>query len=198
MKGDPVSAERHYGSAARHYGLLAEFDTAAALLHALRLARERYTSIDVYSPCPVPGLDELLPDAAGGISGSVPASVIPASVLGGGLVGAGATFGLEWYSAVINYPINVGGRPTGSWIAFLPPALEMCLFGAAVCGVAAWLWSSRLPRLHHPVFDVTAFERATSDRFFLLVRACGEDFDMARARAFIVSLSPLTVSEVRQ
>ena len=67
---------------------------------------------------------------------------------GGGL----ATFALEWYSAVYDYPINVGGRPLMSWPAFLPPAIEMTLPGAAVFGIIAMLMESRLPRLYHPLF----------------------------------------------
>ncbi len=101
---------------------------------------------------------------------------------GGGL----GTFALEWYSAVFDYPINVGGRPTVSWPAFLPPAIEMTLVGAAVFGVIAMLIHSGLPRLHHPLFDVKAFERGSNDRFFLLLRA---DDPKLRSRARRASFS---------
>ena len=33
---------------------------------------------------------------------------------------------------VVNYPINVGGRPMHSWPAFLPVTFEMAVLGAAI------------------------------------------------------------------
>ena len=81
------------------------------------------------------------------------------------------------YSAVIDYPINVGGRPLGSWPAFVPPAVEMAVLGAVLFGVVAMLTGNGLPRLHHPLFEVPEFERASADGFFLLLRSSEEDID---------------------
>ena len=89
-------------------------------------------------------------------------------MLAGGLVVAAFAFSLQWYSAVIDYPINSGGRPLNSWQVFLLVPFEVGVFAAALCGVVAFLWSCGLPRLHHPLFEVPGFERATQDRFFLL------------------------------
>ena len=97
---------------------------------------------------------------------------------------------------MIDYPINVGGRPTFSWPAFVPPALEMTILFAALFGVFAMLMGNGLPRLHHPLFAIEAFERASSDRFFLLLRADDPQFDAQRARAFLDTLSPLSITEV--
>ena len=93
-------------------------------------------------------------------------------------------FGLQWYSAVIDYPLNSGGRPLNSWQVFLLVPFEVGVFAAALCGVVALLWSCGLPRLHHPLFEVPGFERATQDRFFLLA-AAGENDDRSRERVRI-------------
>lgn len=176
-------------SAAELHGLLAEFRSAGELVDAVVRTRRdsRYGAIEAYSPFPIPGLAEVLGPRR---------DRIPFLMLLGAIVAGGGTFALEWYSAVFNYPINVGGRPTGSWPAFLPPAIEMTVLGAALCGVIAMLVGNGLPRWHHPLFGVDAFERATNDRFFLLLRADEPDFDARSAREFLEALDCLSISEV--
>ena len=170
------------------YGLLAEFADAAALCGALeRVRRETGFAPEAYSPFPVEGALQRLGAAR---------DRIPLCMLLGALAAGGGTFAMEWYSAVLDYPLNVGGRPLFSWPAFLPPAIEMTLLGAALCGVAAMLIGNRLPRVHHPLFAVRAFERATQDRFFLLLRADDPAFEEQAARALLERLAPLAVHEV--
>ncbi|HEY1899315.1 MAG TPA: DUF3341 domain-containing protein [Steroidobacteraceae bacterium] len=173
------------------YGLLAEFPSAQQLVLAVQRARHEdpHAHLEAYSPLAL----EELQAALGTRRGHIPLWTLLGAIFGG--VG---TYAVEWYSAVINYPLNVGGRPPASWPAFLPPALEMTLLGAAVFGVVAMLSSARLPRLHHPLFAVHAFERATSDRFFLLLRADAPGFDLPRTRRLLGALQPLAVTEVLQ
>lgn len=174
----------------RLHGLLAEFADAQQLRGAaLRARHEHYCAIEAYSPFPVEGLDEAL---------GHPRTRVPLAVLIGGLLGGFSTFALEWYSAVIDYPIDVGGRPPNSWQAFLPAAIEMTVLWAAAFGVLAMLIGSGLPRLHHPLFGVPAFERASNDRFFLLLRADDPRFELGRAREFLSTLSPIVVTEVAE
>jgi hypothetical protein len=172
------------------YGVLAEFATAEQLLAAVARARmeTRHAVLEAYSPVPVEGLVEAL--------GPRKADRIPFWMLLGAIAGGAGTFALEWYAAVWDYPINVGGRPTGSWPAFLPPAIEMAVLGAAIFGVLAMLISNGLPRWHHPLFEVESFGRASNDRFFLLLRAIDPKFDPRRAREILQTLTPLTVREV--
>ena len=178
-------------SASQPVALLVEFASAEELLGAVGRVRRAQPdcAIEAYSPFAVEGLDEALGVRHDGVA--------PWTLLGA-LVGGVGTYALEWYSAVFNYPINVGGRPTASWPAFIPPALEMTELGAAVFGVLAMLIGNGLPRLHHPLFDAKAFERASSDRFFMVVRAQGQNFDMQGAREFCESLAPLSINEVSQ
>ncbi|MGH8230636.1 MAG: DUF3341 domain-containing protein, partial [Steroidobacteraceae bacterium] len=120
----------------------------------------------------------------------------PLLMLLGALGGGIGTFLVEWYSAAVDYPLNVGGRPVDSWQAFLPPAAEMTLLGAALLGIVALLVSTGLPRLHHPLFNVQAFERATSDRFFLLLRSSRRQHSREQAHAILSTLSPLSITDV--
>jgi len=177
---------------ARLHGLLAEFAEAEHLLAAVRRAREEgycASCIEAYSPYPVEGLVEAL---------GARHHRVPFWMLVGALVGGAFTYWLEWYSAVVNYPINAGGRPLFSWPAFIPPAVEMTILWAVLFGIGAVLFGARLPRVRHPLFESHEFERATSDRFFLLVRGNDPRFDAQATQSFLGTLSPLSVVEVAE
>jgi hypothetical protein len=170
------------------YGLMAEFRTGDALLDAARRARaEGYRQVEAYAPYPVEGMAEAV---------GFTRNRVPLMALLGGIVGGAGGYFLQWYSAVIDYPINVGGRPLHSWPSFIPATFEMSVLGAALAVVFGMLLANGLPRLHHPVFDAPDFEQATRNRFFLCLPASDPHFDVERGKAFLSSLQPLSVSEV--
>ena len=143
--------------------LLAEFADPDALTAAARRtdgvglpARRRFT------PFPVEGLAEIL---------DIKPSRIRWAMLLAGLAVAGFFYWLQWWSAVHDYPLNVGGRPLNSWPVFLLVPFEVGMLAAAIAGLIALFWRCGLPRLHHPVFEAAGFERASQDRFFLLAEA---------------------------
>lgn len=170
------------------YGLLAEYASADALLAATRQARAAgLERLDAYAPYAVAGLTEAL--------GPVPRGVAPWTLAGGVLGGAGA-YGLQWYAAVVSYPLNIGGRPLHSWPSFIPITFELTILGAALAAVLAMLVQNGLPRLVHPLFAVPAFDLATRDRYYLVARAGGPSFDAGACRAVLAATGPLLVCEV--
>lgn len=171
--------------------LLAEFCDPRTLQDALgRIKQARHRALDAFTPYPVEGLAEEL--------AIEPSSRIRPAMLAGGLLTAAFAFGLQWYSAVIDYPINSGGRPTNSWQVFWLVPFEVGIFAAALCGVIALLRSCGLPCLHHPLFDIPGFERATQDHFFLLVAAEPNDEGVRDLRQVLESAGAVVVTEVRQ
>ena len=170
--------------------LLAEFRDPETLSRALAQVKQaRFRPLDAFTPYPVEGLAEEL---------AVGTSAIRPVMLAGGLTVAAIAFALQWYSAVINYPINSGGRPLNSWQVFWLVPFEVGVFAAALCGVIALFWSCCLPRLHHPLFEVPGFERATQDRFFLLAAPEADDEATLDLRHLLEAAGAVVVTEVHQ
>jgi len=170
------------------YGVLAEFDSEAALVAAARHARAHgYTQAEAFAPFPVEGLPDVL---------GMPPDWTALATLAGGIFGGAAGYFLQWYSAVVDYPINVGGRPLHSWPTFIPIAFEMVVLGAALAAFIAMLVQNGLPRLYHPLFEVDEFESATRNRFFLCLPARDPVFAPGPASALLGELGPLLLREV--
>lgn len=170
------------------YGLLAEFDNPARLIAAIRCARlDGYEQLEAYTPIPVEGVHEALKRRR---------TRLPWLVFLGGLFGAIGGHFLQYYTNVIDYPLNVGGRPLNSWPAFLMVTFEVTVLLAALAAVVGMLALNGLPRLHHPVFNVPEFALASRNRFFLCVRAADIRFDLDRTRSLLAELEPLGIWEV--
>ena len=173
---------------ARSHGMLGEFANGDALLRAARAARQHgYTVIDAYAPFPLQGLAEAI---------GFHRTRVPLITLLGGIVGGAGAYFLQWYSAVVSYPENIGGRPLHSWPAFIVPTFELTVLGAALAAVFGMLALNRLPKYQHPLFDVADFELASRNRFFLCLRATDPRFDAKAARAFLQREHALEVWEV--
>jgi hypothetical protein len=170
------------------YGLLAEFETADALLEAARKAREAgYRRLDAFTPFPVEGLaDEL----------GFHATRVPLIVLIGGLIGCSGGFFLQYYPNVIGYPLNIGGKPYFSWPAFIPITFELTILCAALSAVFGMLALNGFPTPYHPVFNVPRFELASHNRFFLVLEARDPKFDAEKTKQFLMELKAFEVSEV--
>lgn len=175
-------------SAGDGYGLLAEFDSAQALLDAAtRVRAAGYTKTDAYSPFPIHGLAEAL--------GFRERAVAPI-VLAGGVTGALAGYGLQYWTQVIAYPLNIGGRPYHSWVSFIPPAFETTILFGAFAAVLGMLALNGLPQPYHPVFNAPRFHLASRDAFFLAIEAADPRFDPVQTRAFLNGLQAREVVDV--
>jgi Ni/Fe-hydrogenase subunit HybB-like protein len=165
------------------YGFLAEFRNPGHLLEAARRARqEGYRRLDAYSPAPIDGLEEVFGGSRRRLAGLV---------LAGGALGAAIGFGVQYWTAVIDMPLSVGGKALNSWPSFVPITFECAVLLAAVAGVAGLFALNDLPSPHHPIFNAPRF---ASGRYFLCIEASDPGF--GRASAFLDSLDPVEVTEV--
>jgi hypothetical protein len=170
------------------HGLLAEFRSPHEVVEAAKKVREAgYRIVDGYSPYPIEELSEAL---------HFHRSPLPKLVLAGGILGLLAGWGLEYWASVIEYPMNIGGKPINSWPAFFVPAFETTILFAAGTAVFGMLALNGLPHPYHPVFNVPSFALASRDRFFIAIEARDPKFDRSATAAFLKELGAVAVDEV--
>jgi len=171
------------------YGMIAEFDTPSDLVRAAQAAyNSGWRRMDCYTPYPV----EEAAEAIGFHKNRV--SLI---TLVGGLMGLCAMFSLETWISTLAYPLNIAGRPTYSWPAFIIPAYEWTILFAGLSAAFGMLALNGLPSLYHPLFNAPNFRTgATDDKFFLCLESTDPKFDVTETRAFLEAQGPVSVVEV--
>jgi hypothetical protein len=178
----------HHRRHAPLYGVIAEFESPGDLVHAARHTYEAgYRRINGYSPYPIEELSEAI---------GFTHTSLPLIVFIGGVIGGLSGFFMQYWIEVIDYPINVGGKPFNSWPAFIPITFEMTVLFAAFAAVLGMLVLNKLPQPYHPVFNTPNFALATRDRFFLAVEANDPKFDHDRVVELLKSLGAMEVSDV--
>jgi ActD protein len=171
------------------YGMVAEFPTPADVIAAARrLKSNGFTRWDVYGPAPITEIEEIVPTRrALYITMIMTAAAIAGAVLG---------YFVQYWAHVINYPINVGGRPYNAWPGFVPMAWEVCALFTVYGGFFAFMIICRLSRLYHPIFAAASFERASQDRFVLCVEASDPHYQAERLRWLLERYGASRVDEV--
>ena len=170
------------------YGLLAEFETPEQVLAAARRTREAgYRRIDAFTPIPVEGLAEAV---------GFTWTSLPIVVFIGGLLGGMTGFGMCWYANVISFPLDIGGKPFNSWPMWIPITFELTVLGGALAATFGMLAMNGLPTPYHPIFNVSRFALAATDRFLLCIKARDKKFDVAQTRAFLEGMNPHGVFEI--
>lgn len=173
---------------AQTYGLLAEFEAPEDLLAAAKRAyAEGYRRMDAHSPFPVEGLAEAI---------GFHHTRLPLLVLLAGMFGALVGFFSQYWVTVIDYPLNIGGRPLNSWPAYIPITFEVTILFTALTAVVGMIALNGLPMPYHPVFNVPAFGGASRDRFFLCIEAADPRFDREGTRRLLEGLKAKGVSDV--
>jgi hypothetical protein len=172
------------------YGLLAEFNSPAATLHAAEKVRDAgFRRWDVFTPYPVHGLDKAM-----GLKNS---PVGWFSFLGG-LAGYATGMLMIWFMNQHDYAIPVGGKPMFSPFAAFPPAYELTILFGAFGALLGMLFLNRLPRLHHPLLKHASFARASHDRFFLVIETSDPQYRETETRQLLQSLGSERVELVAE
>jgi uncharacterized membrane protein len=170
------------------YGILAEFESPSTLTAAARSVKAKgYSKVEAYSPFAIEEVNEAL----GLHHNRLPLIVLVCGILGG-LTG----YLMQYYVAVIYFPINVGGRPLHSWPSFIIITFELTILFAALATVLGLLGLCGLPMPYHPVFNVPRFALASRNRFFLCIEATDPLFDRHETAEFLSTLEAQEVSEV--
>ena len=170
------------------YAIVAEFTSAEALLEAAeKTGAEGYRQTDAYTPFPVHGLSDAL---------RFHDIRMPWCIFCGGLIGAFTGFTLQWYTATIDYPLSVGGKPFNSLPSFFPVTFECTILFSALTAFLLTFGMNGLPKPYHPIFNTPGFQGATKDKFFLAIETTDPKFDTVETKAFLEGLGAVAVSEV--
>ncbi|OGQ21393.1 MAG: hypothetical protein A3I05_02190 [Deltaproteobacteria bacterium RIFCSPLOWO2_02_FULL_44_10] len=148
-------------------GILAIFTHPEDLLSAVKKIRSlRIKKIDVYSPFPVHGLEEVM-----GLS----RSWIPYITFVVALTGTALAFSFQLWALTISWPVNVGGKPPLSWPAFIPITFEFMVLTSGVTTALMMIVMTLLKDFRQPVLDL----RFSNDRFGLFIDERDIRFDAA-------------------
>jgi hypothetical protein len=161
----------------RLHGVMAEFDSAQAVLDAARkTVAQGFTKLEAYTPVPIEELNDVIHKKRTKLS---------QIVLAGGLTGMATGFALQYWASVIEYPMNIGGRPQASWVTFIIPSYELTILFSALSAAIGMIVLNGLPQPYHPVFNVERFSMASSDKFFLVVESSDPKFDKQATAEFL-------------
>lgn len=154
------------------------FEEPEALLTAAAAARDKgFKFLDAYAPYPVHGLDKAL---------GLRYSWIPYVTLVMGLLGAGLIYLYMYWTTVIDWPVNIGGKPLHSWPAFVPITFEGGVLLGGVSTFLALLIACGLPKRKPFIID----RYLTDNRFAIVIpeeknRFLGDPLDFLQAQGAI-------------
>jgi hypothetical protein len=169
---------------AKPYGIIAEFRTAASVLHAAEKVRDAgFRKWDVFTPFPVHGMDRAM---------GLKNSKVGWFTFIAGVAGYATGMVMIWWMNAVDYPLVIGGKPMFSPNAAFPPSYELTILFGAFGSLFGMLYLNRLPRLHHPLLKHKRFSLVTHDRFFIVIETQDPKFSEVETRKLLqASGSPL-------
>jgi hypothetical protein len=177
-------------AAPQTYGIIAEFETPAATIHAAEKVRDSgFRKWDVFTPFPVHGMDKAM-----GLKNS---KVGWFSFLGG-VTGYTSGMLMIWWMNAVDYPIVIGGKPMFSPYGAFPPSYELTILLGSFGALFGMLFLNRLPRLHHPLLKNRRFALATHDRFFIVVETGDPKYSETETRKLLESLGSRHIELVEE
>lgn len=164
-----VNTEKRESSMPKDF-LVATFSDAETLMRAVQAVRaEGFRIYDIYAPYPIHGMDRAM---------DIRRSRLPWVTLLAGILGLTFAIGFQLYAAVLDWPLNVGGKPDNSTLAFVPICFEIPVLLGGLATVAALFFRTRL---YPGKREQLMAKRVTNDTFALALRK-RDGFDMRRAR----------------
>jgi Protein of unknown function (DUF3341) len=150
--------------------VIATYSDPDSLLRAVHKLREHSFRIyDVYAPYPIHDLEHAM---------GLRRTRLPLVTLVAGASALLTAICFQFYAAVLDWPLNVGGKPDNSSLAFVPICFEATVLIGGLSTFAALLFRARLfpgKKERLPALGLT------NDKFALVLRKRAGDFDEATA-----------------
>ena len=147
--------------------LIGVFDEEETMLRAFRKMKEQEIEIeDVFTPYPV---HEVLEKQ--GRKSRI-------TIVGWfyGFFASLAVLAFLYYTAVIDWPLNYGGKPSNAFPSFIVITIVLTIFSITILSLFTFSWRAKLwPSFDKPIYH----EAATDDKFVILVKKDRTDADKA-------------------
>jgi len=133
------------------------FDDEMKFISSIRSLQEQKLQIfDVFTPYPVHEVFHLLKRK----------SKLPTAAYFFGLFGIVGTLAFLYYTSVISWPLNYGGKPFNSFPSFIVVTIVVTILTVTLASLALFSARSKLfPGRDNTIFDL----RATDDMFIIVV-----------------------------
>lgn len=167
-------------------GVAGIFLEESKVLNAAYKVREAgFVKFDAITPYPVHGMEEAC---------AIKRSGIPYVTFTAGVVGLLAGLALVYYTSVIDWPINVGGKPMFSLPAFIPIMFELTILFAALSSVGALFYLCNMPRVNPPVID----KDLTCHKFAIFIPENDMGYSADRVEKLLKDLGAAEVKKVAE
>ena len=172
------------------YGIIAEFETPAAIMHAAEKVRDSgFRKWDVFTPFPVHGMDKAM---------GLKNSRVGWFAFIGGVTGYTCGMLMIWWMNAVDYAIVIGGKPMFSPFSAFPPSYELTILLGAFGSLLGMLFLNRLPRLHHPLLKHRRFALASHDRFFLVIETVDPKYSESETRKLLEAAGSARIELVEE
>jgi len=161
----------------QYFGVAASFLSPTELYDACEKVRDQgFQKWDAHTPFPVHGLEKAM---------GLRPSVLPWISVSMAFIGGVSAFTLQWWTAAVDYPVVISGKPLFSWQAFIPVTFEITILLCAFGTVFGMFALNRLPQLYHSLFRWAPFQRVTDDGFFISIEATDPLFDVTKTVQYL-------------
>lgn len=168
-------------------GIAGIFLNEHVVVNAARKVRESgFTNLEAISPYPIHAMEE----ACG-----IKRSTIPYVTFVAGFIGLVSALALTYYTSVIDWPINIGGKPLFSLPAFVPIMFELTVLFAALASVGAFMVFCGMPRLSTPP---PIHKDLTCDKFAIFIPENESGFNYDRAEKMLRELGAVEIKKVME
>ena len=167
------------------YGI---FDDEEVLLDSIKKVRAKDISIkEVYTPFPVHGLDHAL---------GLERTRLAIAAFFYGVLGCAAAILMTYYIMILDWPQNIGGKPSFSFIenmpAFVPILFEMTVFFAAHLMVLTFYMRSKL----WPFKKAENPNPLTTDNMFLIDMESGDNLN--KLKVFLKKTGAVSIEVIEK
>jgi len=170
------------------HGILAEFKNPKELTDVAKdMVSAGYTKFDTYSPFPIHGIDKAM---------NLKKSKLGWIVFGHALIGFTGAISMMYFMAVMDYPMNISGKPFFNAPAWVPITFELTVLLSAFGAVFGMFFLNGLPKLHNPLFNVERFKKATDDGFFACIEAEDDKFEAEKVKDLFEKAGATYIEEV--